>query len=365
MAENIAGGIGPAIQTFLQMSQFLDARRAQGRQDQGNRDAVQKYMPGAPAPGGVAPMQGGDAPPPPIAPPQMSGMGLPGSQPMPQGGAGPGPVPVGGGQHPLAALVQALAVHGGGGQGGPPPPQAMQPQGGGPGGVQAMPQQPMAPSPPPRDANVSSTAQPVEGGDFKDQSSATLAAVAKSITSSVPGITGQRLYQAMHSQIEMMKGVAPEAKAYMQSQVGMARVQEQYAALQERTDRDVQASADRISKLEEDNAKYKAQIDARHQDVGARNEQSDKNNLRTTATSAANTRYRGGVSTENNKRTTSTSRDNTNSRNDTSLKRQTLANQKPSKYTQGAMPRPKTPADAAKLPKGTQFVDPSGTVRTR
>ena len=275
MAENFAAGIGPAIQTFLQMRQYMGQEHARKQADQAGAGAYAAYAGmGEPPAGAQAAPKDDTPPPPPIAPPQMSGMGLPGSQPMPPGGAG-GPPP----SANIASILQALAAHGGG-QGGPPPPQAMQPQGGGgPGGVQAMqqPQQPMAPpqqqpmapppGPPPRDPNMSSTAQPVQGGDFKDQTSASLAAMARSAKAANPNLKGVELYHVMQSMIEMQKGVAPEAKAYMQSQVGMARVQEQYSALQERADRDQQASADRIAKMEAHTADLEQQLAARHADV--------------------------------------------------------------------------------------------------
>ena len=318
---NIAAGISPAIQAFFQMRQFLDARHAAGQESQGQRDAVSQYMPGAPSPlGPMGPPQEPQAPAP--------GIAALGQAPSPMGGA---PSPVGGGAPPspnIASIIEGLRGMGspmpGGAQGSPPSPLSA--GGASPAGAQGQPgMQPQMgpPPPPPRDESMSSTAAPVPGGDFKDQSSATLAAVAKSITTSVPGITPERLYHAMHSQIDMMKGVAPEAKAYMQSQVGMARLQEQ-------AQRDAQASDDRIARLEEDLTKAREQIAGR-QAVGAdRNAQSDTNNRRTTSTSsdnnrrttstsaannqrttstsAGNARYRGDVSTENNKRTTGESR---------------------------------------------------------
>ena len=237
---NIAAGIGPAIQTFLQMRQFLDARHAADRADRGHANDVAQYMSGAPSPlGPMGPPQEPQGPAPGIA---ALGQSV---APSSMGGA-PSPMGGGGAVHPLVAALSGMgSPMPGGAQGSPPSPLSA--GGASPAGAQGQPgmQPPTAgpdiggllqkltgpPPPPPRDESMSAVASPVPGGGMKDEASANLASMAKNILAASPKLSKLELYDAMQSHIEMVKGIKDETKTYMNMQLGTAKIQAQQQML--------------------------------------------------------------------------------------------------------------------------------------
>jgi hypothetical protein len=144
-------------------------------------------------------------------------------------GGQPQQPPQGASPNPLAALA---ALHGG--SQAPAPQPAPQPAPFTPGAPVApgqpdplapQPAQPPAPKPPP-DPNLSATAQPDQQfADPLKEAQQTLGAMIRSIKAANPKIDPRTLMDAVHTQLNDMKGLAPLTKATMMGQVAYLRAQ--------------------------------------------------------------------------------------------------------------------------------------------
>lgn len=87
-------------------------------------------------------------------------------------------------------------------------------------------------------AHMSGTAQPT--GSYTQDTQKTIQAIAQNIMKANPKLQPLQLFDAVQAQIETMKGVLPEDKAYMQTSVQMAAI-----------DQRAQAAADRFTSAED------------------------------------------------------------------------------------------------------------------
>jgi hypothetical protein len=205
-------GVGEAIQTFMQMRQFMDQQHAARQQALHAQQGGQQLIVGSG--GGVGPYARPGGP--------MGLASLPGAQPMPQGGMPRGPQRPGGvapmgSQMPGPSAPSGPAALGGGGQPAPPSSNiasimaALSSLGGG--------QQP--PQAPPRDPGMSGVAAPT--GSQSGDADATMQAIATNIIRANPGIKPADLWAVVQDKITAMKGLAPEMRYALGQQANDAR----------------------------------------------------------------------------------------------------------------------------------------------
>ena len=204
----LAGGAADGFNNGADIMQKLQGMAAQHRMRQaqaGMADAMaapQPPMPGQPsmpagAPQGMPmPAMAGGAPPPPMA--------MPGAMPPPQFGGGAPPPPM--------AMPGASAA--------PPMPGAAPPM---PDAAPvSMPAPAAAPMEgPPAQTGMSGTADPTGQGFMKDTQK-TLQNIFVQLAQANPNLKGETLFNAANQQIEMMKGLAPDARMYMQASIAAA-----------------------------------------------------------------------------------------------------------------------------------------------
>lgn len=204
----LAGGAADGFNNgadFIQKIQGMAAQHRMRLAQAGLADAMaapQPPMPGQPsmpagAPQGMPmPAMAGGAPPPPMA--------MPGAMPPPQFGGGAPPPPM--------AMPGASAA--------PPMPGAAPPV---PDAAPvSMPAPAAAPMEgPPAQTGMSGTADPTGQGFMKDTQK-TLQNIFVQLAQANPNLKGETLFNAANQQIEMMKGLAPDARMYMQASIAAA-----------------------------------------------------------------------------------------------------------------------------------------------
>jgi hypothetical protein len=374
-------GAGEALQAFLQMRQFHEQNRAAREQRQALTDSGVGILKGGEA-GAIAPGMPG-APQGPAAlgqpmPTQMQGPSAPSGPAAPGGGGQPSSP--GSTMHPAiaAALPHIVSALGGG-----------QPQ-----------------QPPPPDPNLSPVGDRSTGNPQTD-AAGMVQSIARAIVAAKPGIPPYELAMAVRQQLDTMKGVAPEVRAANQIYLGNRNEDGRNSRAEAKNyltmDVATMNSQDRAAARDAAMARVR-ELDAdRDRNTDTREAGADRRNERTTSTSRANNRdnnsgrrygqdlahgdrmaaeggrmSRAQLSAEI-KRNAPSSRYNADSewgknyraaRN--SGASEEAASAEATRQTRGGgsssgagPPRPKTPAEAAKLKPGTQFVDPNGVVRTR
>jgi len=304
--------------------------------------------------------------------------GPPGMHPVaPQGGQRPMAGPDMGFTAPQHVGVPGAMPMGGGGQGGPPQPPmggggGMQPPMGGPG---------MQPQGGGAQGGMSGVAQPT--GDPMHDSMATLKSIASDIKARNPGIDGPTLLAATERQIGLMKGLEPETRDLMKAQVELVKAQ---TAAQAKIQ-----SAQIGSEARTDSAHINADSrrDVEHERAGSneRIANTQAGSRMTVAEVMAHSRTQSAQITADARRDVSAnSVDADLYKSDQSYRRAVdaaaVANSKPVGTGGRAPARPtpragggggqavrpvqvKSEADYNKVPKGAQYVDPEGNIRTK
>lgn len=232
------GTLGAALQGYQQGDAWAQQQRERAQQQAAlaalGRALSQPQQ--APQPAAAAPEAGTGMNPTQAAQATQTAQGVAQLAGWPNGGGGGpvapnaaplSPVPQGGLTPQVVSAMKTMMAQGGG-----QPQQAPKlAQPGTPSMAQPSPKQPPVPG-------VSSTAQPDAAGmdNVVLAGQQTLQAIAKGITATNPGIDPATLALAVQTQIQNLKGITPELKASMESQVKLAQMQIQ----QQRVDAYVQ-----------------------------------------------------------------------------------------------------------------------------
>ena len=324
---------------------------------------------------------------------------IPGATPMAPGAMGAqAPTPLG---QPSPALTQgpqssapppqaaAPPPQQGPAPGGPPPPQGGMMQTPMPGATPMAPPQGGGASPPAvggaastaPDDGMSGVASP--SGSFADNMNKTLKSIATDIQRANPGASPQAIVAAMSQRIDQMKGLQGDERAVLQYQAAMAKMQLQHTEDREKIQSAQQIAErndQRIRDLNEANDKLKAAL-AAHHDQTLKQVAGTRAGATTGAASIRAGAQRDVAGTNLRAREYSADKGVEGKNVQAQAMRDVAATGERGKVraatinTGGTDPggpggaqnpvSVKTPQDAQKLPKGTYFKRPDGTVMVR
>lgn len=166
--------------------------------------------------------------------------------------------------------------------------------------------------PPPPNPNLSATAQPDQKfSDPIQEAQQTLGAMIRSVKAANPKIDPLTLMNAVHTQLDDMKGILPVTKAVMQSQVGMLKDQARYQYLGQKLSDENDYHAQQMGILAKkaataaDYQKEKARHDGvmetlYHENISSRESIADENNSTRRDIAGENNTTRRDIAGDNN-----------------------------------------------------------------